>query len=757
MASRLRPVWLAGAVVAYVAFAALRASGNEGLSWLEAASLGAALVVGFKLTESTRLPEIDPVLLASTRTTITACLAAAAARTAPHSPGFSAIVNAGAAVASTSAMIAASRIPSPGGLLQPSFTPRRLDAAAFGALLWTVAIGLPAAQAFWPSRAAALEPVVLDFATVAASLGALGLGVFVMLRIRITRGLELGIAERTNAALLATLTSLAIAMTIIATGAATPEQVLPVTVLVAALAQTSASFVDDATILGKAMQKAFALTIVGAPLAAIEAWSIHRSPERTDVILGLTVLFALLCGLAAPSVARALSPAVDRWLTAFEQATRAALVPDPNIALEAALSALRRPLDRPGEHSDPSAATPTLYRLDPPEAVTVDRAGFAQTRRAELPSGLVAIIEAEPDYVLRHEALRAAVVRRPETRPMLAWFEGQALATAAAVRDDSDTIAVLAIPQDKAKRLMSLAEVNALGALAKRMGAVVGVSAMLARSQRREQELVATMDGLRKQASALASVATRDAARREELVRAVERKARVASYSPPARVAIQELERPNLAVRPITLLSAPGIDVAAWAAVPHLASSRRDQVFVVVDATEASEHTLDRWREAKSSPLALAAGGTLVLRDAHALPRDVQRYIVASMPPDVGLVVALPNTADALVVAGTLDESLADLLGDSAIAIPTLALRGEDLRPLALEHLAHIGMRLRGQPIGIALGAMAALLDHEWPGNDLEFEATLLRAALIAQGHVLERRDLEAIGFLPPSRDRNHR
>jgi DNA-binding NtrC family response regulator len=113
----------------------------------------------------------------------------------------------------------------------------------------------------------------------------------------------------------------------------------------------------------------------------------------------------------------------------------------------------------------------------------------------------------------------------------------------------------------------------------------------------------------------------------------------------------------------------------------------------------------------------------------------------------VGLIVAVPQTIDALVAVGQMSERLADRLGDRAVALPALASRGEDLRALALEHLARIGTRLRGRPFGLDLHALTAVLEHGWPGNDAEMTAVLLRAALAAEGDVIGVRELEAIGF----------
>jgi len=231
------------------------------------------------------------------------------------------------------------------------------------------------------------------------------------------------------------------------------------------------------------------------------------------------------------------------------------------------------------------------------------------------------------------------------------------------------------------------------------------------------------------------------------LARMLERPARAASYSPAARAAVEQLERLAAAGRPIALLVPPGVDAVAWAALAHLASPRRTGPLAIADGASPSMHDLAFWRDADTSPLAAAASGSLVVIDAHALPLEVQSYLGAALPETVGIVVALPATVDTLTAAGQLSERLADRLGDRTVALPTLEARSEDLRALALEHLARIGVRLGREPLGLAPRALTSLLEHTWPANDAELYATLLKAALVAEGVVISPKDLARAGF----------
>ena len=744
MLRRVRSIWVAVAAVSYVAFAALRMAGGHGLPWLALVLLPIGLVVGWRITEPRGALRVEPAARSATRACLTGAAILLAARSGPIGPGFTALSNLGAAIAAMSALVAMARIASQGGLLEAPPSTRRLDAAAFGALLWTIAVALPAAEAAWPARASGIDPLAADYATVCASIGSLGLGLAAMGRVRALRRLELGASDRSLAALSLTATALAVSVLASFAGLMAPELLLPIAVVVAAIAQSWAAVASDATRVARALRTILAVVTLASPFALFAVYAAHETPGRAGPAVFICAIATAIAGLAAPLLSQRFAPVGARWLVAFDRATRAAMNPDPDVALESALAALREaagPTSSAGSTAQEGQAPPTLYRLDPAEAVTVNRGGFAQVQKAEVPARLLALADEEPERILRLEVLRAVEVRRPDVRPIIAWLERRGIAAAAVVRDDDEAIAVLTIPRGDRSTAMSLDEARALGALADRMGAVVGVSSMLARSRDRELANRAEKEELSAEVTRLLALGHRDAERREAIARSIERPARVASYSPAARAALEELERVGVSGRPVTLLTTPGTDTAAWAALVHLASARRGEVLLLVDGTSAAEHDLARWRDPIESPLRVASGGTLVILDAHALPQPVQTYLAAALTDDVALVIAVPATMDSLVAAGRIEERLADRVGDRAVAIPALALRGEDLRPLAHEHLSRLGMRLRGKPLGLDVQALDRLGDHSWPGNDAELYAVLLRAALVAEGDVVTRAD----------------
>jgi len=752
---RARSFWLSAGAVAYVAVAALGAEGTpspfpsplstplgHALPWAALVTLPAALGVLWNLTA----PPVrgQDSIDEGARSAARACFAGAAillaALSGPAGPGFAALANLGAAIASMAALVALARIGSLGGMVEPPPSARRLDAAAFASLLWTVAVMLPAACALAPRRADALEPVVLDVATVAASLGSLGLSIAVAARVRSTRRLELGVADRASAALLLAATALGVGVLGAVSGVSSPERLLPFTAVVAAVAIAASAVAREPTALSRALRVTLALAALAAPPALLAVFVTQAAPSRAGAAVFAACAACALAGLAAPVFSRRLSPDGSRWLDALSAATAAAMNPEPDAALEAALLAL-------GTAGGRGATPPALYRLSPPEVVTVDRAGYAHVEKAEVPAGLAEIAGLEPERILRVEAARAVEVRRPELRPIVAWLDQRGLSAIAVVRDELSAVGLLAIPRGARSSPATLEEVRSLRALSDRLGAVIGVSASLARSRERELLARAETERLGGEQRQLSAARDRDAGRLVAMARMLERPARVASYSPGSRAAVEQIERLAEAGRPITLLSAPGVDAVAWAALAHLASPRRAGPLVVVDGTNLAEQDLGRWRDPDESPIAAAAGGSLALIDAHALPAEVQSYLGAALAEEAGIIVSIPATVDTLVASGRMSERLADRLGDHAVALPTLASRSEDLRALAVEHLGRIGVRLQSRPLGLSPKALVALLEYTWPGNDAELYATLLRAALVTEGEVIGVKELGRIGF----------
>src|SRR5690606_31673600 len=106
------------------------------------------------------------------------------------------------------------------------------------------------------------------------------------------------------------------------------------------------------------------------------------------------------------------------------------------------------------------------------------------------------------------------------------------------------------------------------------------------------------------------------------------------------------------------------------------------------------------------------------------LPEEAQLRLAEGLegrPPE--LVVSCSTGPDHLV------PRLTRQLEGPLIELPTLSERGEDLQALVISELAHLGMTMRGEPLGIERAALYRLVQRSYPGNDAELRGILASAA----------------------------
>jgi DNA-binding NtrC family response regulator len=223
------------------------------------------------------------------------------------------------------------------------------------------------------------------------------------------------------------------------------------------------------------------------------------------------------------------------------------------------------------------------------------------------------------------------------------------------------------------------------------------------------------------------------------------------------------LERRMKMGAPLVVVAPASVDPVPYLARAHLAGPRPGTPFVVVDCAASKEHEEARWRDPVASPLALAQGGLLVLADGAALPLEVQRVVAQALaerrPPwasaePLDVVVALTSVVSSaeLIRAARLDPALLARFDDaheSAILLPRLQERAEDLRPILIDRLAREGLRQRGAPVGIDDAAFARLADYAFPGDYAELASLAQRLVAGTVGDVVRLSDVDALGLVP--------
>jgi transcriptional regulator with GAF, ATPase, and Fis domain/predicted ATPase len=166
--------------------------------------------------------------------------------------------------------------------------------------------------------------------------------------------------------------------------------------------------------------------------------------------------------------------------------------------------------------------------------------------------------------------------------------------------------------------------------------------------------------------------------------------------------------------------------------------------------------------QSRAGRFALADGGTLFLDEVGELPLDVQVRLLRVLQEqefepvgsshtqhvDVRILAATNRDLDEAVRQGRFRADLLYRLNVFPIRMPALRERCDDIPLLADFFIAQLRKKL-GRPMnGFSKQSMARLLAYSWPGNVRELQNVVDRAALLANGPVLEIEDALA---LPPA------
>lgn len=204
----------------------------------------------------------------------------------------------------------------------------------------------------------------------------------------------------------------------------------------------------------------------------------------------------------------------------------------------------------------------------------------------------------------------------------------------------------------------------------------------------------------------------------------------------------------------------------------HRLSARGRRPFVVVNAAALPEslieselfgHRRGAFTGALSDRVGLveqADGGTLFIDELGELPLAMQSKLLRVLqeravtrlgetqprPVDFRLVCATHRTLAEMVAAGTFREDLFYRIAGAEIRMPSLRERIEDI-PLLAEHFRKSFALRHGLPDKEwSQDALFALAENPWTGNVRELENVVSRAFVMAEGQVIQRRDLGAAG-----------
>ncbi|MDB4934839.1 MAG: two component, sigma54 specific, transcriptional regulator, Fis family [Labilithrix sp.] len=621
------------------------------------------------------------------------------------------------------------------------------------------------AAAFFDALAFAnVAPALADSAPIAASAGG-AIALFLIgataLLVAGARRLELGAPPRalacTAAVGIGLITAIAIAITtgVQADAAAALGSAIACPIVVA-IARS-----PDALVLARRGRRALTLACFGGPVAMLAALAGEGHMAGAGLVALAIALATLGIGAASSKLEEPFLPAKGRLLDALADATRSAHDREARSAIAKALVRLR-------EAAGHGAASPELWILHPTRICTVDAAGYLQERPGELPPSLLDVARGEPAGTVRVDVLEALEVRRPDLRPLLRWLEARGALFATLVAEDEDADGFVIVPSGSRTEPLTIEEIHAAKRFADAFVAVCQARSARERHLERERALVDQIEKVDDELAAIRHAAAVDASRNMLASSRLARPATVGIYSAASRMAYDALERRIQNDAPVVVVARAGIDPVPYLARAHLSGPRKERPLVIVDGTSSREHDLERWRDERTSPIALADRGLLVLVDGAALPRDIQVLVARAlserrppweraMPLDVAVALTTTASPDTLVEDGLLAPELYARFEDGAanpIELARLSERSEDLFSIVADRLAREGLRVRGKPIGIDAAAFARLVEHPFEGEDHELASIVTRLVAHARGDVIRPADMDAIGLTRDGDDR---
>ena len=237
------------------------------------------------------------------------------------------------------------------------------------------------------------------------------------------------------------------------------------------------------------------------------------------------------------------------------------------------------------------------------------------------------------------------------------------------------------------------------------------------------------------------------------------------SYGDPAmRPVVEAIEKVARTSATVLLLGESGSGKEVAARAIHDASPRRDKPFMAVNCAALTATLLESElfghekgaftgaSERHRGRVELADGGTFFLDEVGELKPELQAKLLRvlqerrfervggtrTLEVDVRWIAATNRDLRAMMDSGAFREDLYHRLAVFPIRMPPLRERPTDILPMARGLLQRITAELKRPPLRLSPEAEKRLVSARWPGNVRELANALERAAILADGDVLQ-------------------
>jgi DNA-binding NtrC family response regulator len=243
----------------------------------------------------------------------------------------------------------------------------------------------------------------------------------------------------------------------------------------------------------------------------------------------------------------------------------------------------------------------------------------------------------------------------------------------------------------------------------------------------------------------------------------------IVGESLPMREVSQKVQRVAPTDSTVLLTGESGTGKELFARAIHSLSSRANRPFVAINCAAIPEtlienelfgHEKGSFTGAVSRQLGkfeLADGGTIFLDEIGDLAPAVQSKVLRviqerrieriggtqTLEVDVRLIFATNRDLRAAIRDGFFREDLYFRINVFPVEVPPLRSRKEDLEPLARFFIARFAKELGKGEVTLTDDAWRELRAYDWPGNVRELENALERALILADGSVVDSKDLQ--------------
>jgi two-component system response regulator AtoC len=218
----------------------------------------------------------------------------------------------------------------------------------------------------------------------------------------------------------------------------------------------------------------------------------------------------------------------------------------------------------------------------------------------------------------------------------------------------------------------------------------------------------------------------------------------------------------------VLVLGESGVGKELVARAIHARGNRKGQPFVAINCGAIPENLLESelfghkkgaFTDANADRRGLfeeADNGTLFLDEIGELPLNLQVKLLRVLQEEtirrlgdtkdikinVRIITATHRDLTAETKAGRFREDLFYRINVLQLVVPPLRERREDIGILLDHFLVRNNARLGTQIRGLTHDARKVLLEYSWPGNVRELENTVERAMVLADGDIIDVRDL---------------